>query len=452
MPFSRELLAQLDPLFHLTLAAGNEAFFSAQTTNLDRRRVGVILGNIQLPTDKASALAREVLGPAFEQQRFGDKRSTRMTIEPLNRYVAGLPAGLLAKALGLGGGSFTLDAACASSLYALKLAADELRSGRADAMLAGGVSRPDCLYTQMGFSQLRALSTSGRCHPFDARASGLLVGEGAGIFVLKRLDDALRDGDRILAVIAGIGLSNDVGGSLLAPSSEGQLRAMRQAYEQAGWSPHDVDLIECHATGTPVGDGVEFQSLKTLWGESGWRRGQCVIGSVKSTVGHLLTAAGAAGVTKVIHAFRDGKLPPTANYETPGHGLDVASSPFRILTHADEWKRRGGPRRAAISAFGFGGINAHVLLEEYVEPAACSLAVPNAMPPAAVPVAIIALDAHFGPWSSLPRCASRLLGGGAAVEPQRPRPLVGSAGRGAVPRLLRAGIAGIAGAIPHSAA
>ena len=125
-------------------------------------------------------------------------------------------------------------------------------------MLAGGVSRPDCLYTQMGFAQLRALSPTGRCRPFDARADGLVVGEGAGIFLLKRLDDAVRDGDRILAVIAGVGLSNDVGGGLLAPSSEGQLRAMRAAYAQAGWSPHDVDLIECHATGTPVGDAVEF--------------------------------------------------------------------------------------------------------------------------------------------------------------------------------------------------
>src|SRR5258708_25622585 len=153
----------------------------------------------------------------------------------------------MGRALGLGGGSFALDAACASSLYALKLAADELRAGRADAMLAGGVSRPDCLYTQMGFAQLRALSTSGRCHPFDARASGLVVGEGAGIFVLKRLDDALRAGDRILALIRAVGLSNDVGGSLLAPSSAGQLRAMRSAYRQAGWAPGGIDLIEGHA-------------------------------------------------------------------------------------------------------------------------------------------------------------------------------------------------------------
>src|SRR5690606_22220290 len=119
--------------------------------------------------------------------------------------------------LGLGGGTVTLDAACASSLYAVKLAVDELLSGRVDAMLAGGVSRPDCLYTQMGFSQLRALSASGRCSPFDSRADGLVVGEGAGVVVLKRLEDALQAGDHIYATIAGIGLSNDIGGNLLAP-------------------------------------------------------------------------------------------------------------------------------------------------------------------------------------------------------------------------------------------
>src|SRR5262249_35104928 len=179
-----------------------------------------------------------------------------------NRHVTGLPAGIRAKALGLGGLCYTLDAACASSLYAVKLAMDELQSGRADAMLAGGLSRPDSLYTQMGFAQLRALSPTGRCSPFDARADGLVGGGGAGVFVLERLDDALREGHRVLGIIAGVGLSNDRAGALLAPASEGQLRAMRAAYEQAGWRPGEVELIECHATGTPVGDAVEFQSLK----------------------------------------------------------------------------------------------------------------------------------------------------------------------------------------------
>ena len=269
--------------------------------------------------------------------------------------------------LGLRGPAYTIDAACGSSLYSLKLAIDELRAGRADAMLCGGVSRPDPLYTQMGFSQLRALSARGKAAPLDQRADGLVVGEGAGMFVLKRLDDALAHGDQIYAVVTGIGLSNDIHGDLLAPSSEGQLRAMRMAYQQAGWSPGDVDLIECHAAGTAVGDAVEAESLKSLWGQSGWNRGQCTIGSVKSNVGHALTAAGAAGLLKVLLALKHETLPPTANFERSAPALGLEESPFRVLTHADHWPRRatGQPRRAAISGFGFGGINCHVLIEEW---------------------------------------------------------------------------------------
>jgi acyl transferase domain-containing protein/3-hydroxymyristoyl/3-hydroxydecanoyl-(acyl carrier protein) dehydratase len=432
-----DLLAQLDPVFHLALHAGRQAFASGVTHALDRHRVGVILGNIALPTERVSALARAYLGRTFAEKMAGPADSVEPP-SPLNRHVPGLVAGMLARALGLGGGSYTLDAACASSLYALKLAVDELRAGHADAMLAGGVSRPDCLYTQMGFSQLRALSPSGRCSPFDARADGLVVGEGAGVFLLKRLEDALRDGDRILAVIAGIGLSNDVDGNLLAPSSEGQLRAMRAAYREAGWTPADVDLVECHATGTPVGDSVEFQSLRSLWGESGWRPGQCVIGSVKSTVGHLLTAAGAAGVAKVLAAFRAETLPPTANFTTPAPGLDLAASPFRILACGEAWPRRNShtPRRAAASAFGFGGINAHVLLEEWLDKPGARARVDARLPSSPspptplprvqgrgeqnVPVAIVGMAAHFGPWKSLRAFQHRVLGGDSALSPSPP--------------------------------
>ena len=275
------IVAQLDLLFHLVLDVGNRAWRAANTERVNRSRVGVVLGNICLPTDRSSDLCRELLGerpglPRPSSKTAGINPAARPgRTHPWNRYVAGLPAGLLARGLGLGGGSFTLDAACASSLYALKFAADELLAGRADAMLAGGCSRPDCQYTQMGFAQLRALSASGRCSPFDAAADGLMVGEGAGVFVLKRLADAIAHGDTIHAVIAGVGLSNDMHGNLLAPAKEGQLRAMHQAYERAGWQPQDVELIECHATGTPVGDAVEFESLRELWGESGWAAGQC---------------------------------------------------------------------------------------------------------------------------------------------------------------------------------
>ena len=366
------LLDRLDPMFQLALHAGRQAWRDAVTEGLDRRRVGVVMGNLVLPTEGAAALARAYLGQSFDEQVEGPdapQAAKEEATEPLNRYVAGLPAGLLAQALGLGGGAYTLDAACASSLYAVKLAADELLAGRADAMLTGGLSRPDPLYTQMGFAQLRALSTTGKARPFDERADGLVVGEGAGMFVLKRLDDALRQGDTIYGVIAGAGLSNDVDGGLLAPSSEGQLRAMRAAYADAGWKPSDVDLIECHATGTPVGDAVEFASLQALWGDGdgSWSAGQCVISSVKANIGHALTAAGAAGLLKVLLALKHKRYPPTANFAAPGPSLGYDASPFRVLTEPRDWEPRaaGRPRRAAVSGFGFGGINAHLLIEEW---------------------------------------------------------------------------------------
>ncbi|MCE9567578.1 MAG: type I polyketide synthase [Planctomycetes bacterium] len=421
------LVAQLDPLFHLVLDTGNRAWREARTDKIDRSRVGVVLGNICLPTDGSSDLCREILG-----QKVG--LPAGVGTHPLNRYVAGLPAGLLARGLRLGLGSYTLDAACASSLYAIKLAADELIAGRADAMLAGGCSRPDCQYTQMGFAQLRALSVSGRCGPFDTGADGLMVGEGAGIFVLKRLTDAMRHGDRVLGVIASVGLSNDMHGNLLAPAKEGQLRAMRRAYELAEWEPTDVDMIECHATGTPVGDAIEFESLRELWGESGWVPGKCPIGSVKSTVGHLLTGAGAAALTKVLLAIRAEMFPPQANFATPAEGLRYANGPFQILTKPEKWNRRVAhePRRAAVSGFGFGGVNAHLLLEEWTRiPSRKANRTTTGAPKlvmthqvkwkapsdedvpavAGVPVAIVGLAAHFGSSDSLRAFQERTLSG-----------------------------------------
>ena len=391
------LVARLDPMFHLALHAGRDAWRDAITGALDRSRVGVVFGNIVLPTETTSAIAREVLGRTLEEQVLGGsaRAPEAAPTEPLNRFAAGLPAGLLASALGLGGGAYTLDAACASTLYALKLAGDELLSGRLDAVITGGLSRPDPQYTQMGFSQLRALSPTGRARPFDANADGLVVGEGAGMFLLKRLSDALRQGDRIYGVVAAVGLSNDVDGGLLAPSTEGQLRALRAAYERAGWDPREVGLIECHATGTPVGDGIELQSLKALWGDSGWSPGACVIGSHKGNIGHALTASGAAGLLKILMALKYHTLPPTANATTPT--LSEGPSPFRILSAAEAWQAPadGLPRRAAVSGFGFGGINAHALIEEWV-PANVPECAPNDEP---VPVAIVGLSAHFGEMS-----------------------------------------------------
>ena len=149
----------------------------------------------------------------------------------------------------------------------------------------------------------------------------------SGVFVLKRLEDAERDGDSIFGVLVGFGLSNDVEGKLLAPSSEGQLRAMRAAYREAQWDPADVDLIECHATGTPLGDAVEYHSMLALRSETSAPGRRCVIGSAKSNVGHLLTAAGSAGLTKVLFALREATLPPTANFDQPAESIDLNPGP-----------------------------------------------------------------------------------------------------------------------------
>ena len=436
----------LDPLYEMVLHVGRQAFDDAVTGTLDRRRVGVTLAAIALPTDGSSAITREVVGRAFEDALLGsidtadtagtETRRGATLPSPLNARVTARPASLLAQALGLGGGSCTLDAACASSLCAVKLACDELRAGRTDAMLAGGVSRPDSLYTQMGFCQLRALSPSGVCRPFDTDADGLVVGEGAGIVVLKRLDDARRDGDNIYGVIRAIGLSNDIAGSLLAADSEGQLRAMREAYRQAGWAPEDVDLIECHGTGTPLGDTVELESLHALWSASRWRPGQCALGSVKSNIGHLLTAAGAAGLIKTLLALRDKQLPPSANFDEAPAGTDLDRGPFRIQTDVRPWERRDAntPRRAAVSGFGFGGINAHLLVEEAEDVeeekeaawdattaqtgnTTSSLDIAHDTHDAAPPVAIVGMDAHFGRLDSLRAFQEAVLRGDSAIAP-----------------------------------
>ena len=371
----------IDPVFTLGLNTAKQAL--KDCSNINKQRTGVVMAAIALPTDTTSALSEDILGGDFETRlrqklvaafpeksaAFNLSTADKQT-EPVNLPTTaantapvGLPAQLIANKLGLGLGGYTLDAACASSLVAVALACDELRAHRADAMLAGGLSRPDCLYTQMGFSALRALSPSGVCSPFDAKADGLMVGEGCGLVILKRLEDAVAQNDKIYGVIKSVGLSNDIEGSLVAPSSEGQIRSLRQAYAACGLQPWDIDLIECHGTGTPVGDKVEFDSLQTLWQEAP-QGTLCQLRSVKSMIGHLLTAAGSAGLIRVLLNMQNGLITPQVNFATPG--LPLAESHFRVENKEVAWlKHPNRPRRAAVSGFGFGGINAHLIVEEY---------------------------------------------------------------------------------------
>ena len=338
----------------MALRASEQALADCAWESVARQRAAVILGSIVLPTQRSSRHR--------ESDRFQEPLDYKTAREAL---VASEPAQHLARHWQFcQSKSFCLDAACASSLYALKFAVDALQSGSLDMVLAGGVAGADTLFTQMGFAQLQALSRQGQVRPFDEDADGLLVGQGAAIFVLKRRSDAIASGDRIYAVIKGIGLSNDKAGPLMAPAQEGQLRAMKQAYHDAEISPATIEYIECHGTGTPLGDKTELTSLSELLAGENNLSQPIAIGSAKSNVGHLLTAAGAVGVLRILLAMERKILPPTANFDH-SRLLDQQSR-LQILSEPRPWSTSASdkPRRAAVSAFGFGGTNAHIILEE----------------------------------------------------------------------------------------
>ena len=416
IPTPKTALSQpLDDLSRLSLVAAEMTLEDARGELADRSRVATILASIALPTMESSRLSEEVFLETLAGSLQPKPEVPPPAVEPIWRQVTGRPAEAVANALGLGGYTLTLDAACASSLYAVKLACDALTDHRADAVLAGGANRADSLYTQAGFTALGAISATGQCSPFDRKGNGLVVGEGAGFLLLKRLDDALAQGDRIYAVIRGIGLSNDVGGSLLAPDSEGQLRALTEAYTQAGWTADMVGLVECHGTGTPMGDKTEFNSLRDFWRKAGKVQDGTVLGSVKSQIGHLLTGAGAAGLIKVIKAIESRTLPPMNNFESPSKGIDFEGTPFRILGRPEPWQG-DGPLRAGVSAFGFGGINGHVLLEG-PENAKASAA-PSRKPEAKTEVVITAVGMSMGCDLDLDRFLTDRTLGRSAVGPR----------------------------------
>ena len=375
-------IAAFDPLIHWVLHAAREALRDARHQG-DGSRVGAVFGNLSFPSAAMSRYAESV---------WRGKPSGH----PHSRFVSGLPAVVLERALGLGAGAFAIDAACASSLYSIKIACDWLHDGRADTVLAGAVNCADDLFIHVGFSALSALSRSGRSRPFHREADGLVPAEGAAFVTLRRLEDAMRDGSSILGVIRGVGLSNDGRGQgALVPSREGQVRALQSAYELSGISPREVSLLECHATGTAIGDATEIESLREVFGELPVPVG---IGSLKANLGHLITAAGVAGLIKVLEAMRAQVRPPTLHTGDPINAL--ADAPFRLLEKAEPWEVPGhvtdGRRRAGISAFGFGGNNAHLIVEEWDDRASGAdtfsrVRSDDGVPVPEVPVAIVGI-------------------------------------------------------------
>ena len=341
-------IMRLDPLQRWVLHAARQALREAGQEATWRPDAGLVLGNLSYPS---AGLV------SFAEQIWREGRPSPGA-DPRNRFSSGLPAHLAARALGLGAGGFALDAACASALYAIKLGCDRLRDGTARLMVAGAVSCPDRPLVLGGFRELGAVSPTGQSRPFHRAADGLVPSEGAALVALMRLDDAVSDGVPVLGVIRAIGLSNDGrAGGLLVPSQEGQERAMRLAYAAAGVPPRTVSLVECHATGTPVGDTVEAGSMARVFADCD----DLPVGSVKSNIGHLLTAAGGAGLLKVLGAMRARVRPPSLSADDPITAFD--GTPLRLLAEPEDWP---GPRRCAVSAFGFGGTNAHLIVDEWV--------------------------------------------------------------------------------------
>ncbi|WP_410812631.1 SDR family NAD(P)-dependent oxidoreductase [Micromonospora sp. 067-2] len=296
-----------------------------------------------------------------------------------NRRVGGSPHGAVSIATGnspnyvatnvsyrldLRGPSMTVHTACSTSLVAFHLACEALRNGECDMALAGGVNveLPHVGYLGMdGFT-----SPDGRCRPFDAAANGTVWGSGVGVTLLKRLSDAVADGDAIRAVVLGNAINNDGAGKVgfTAPSVDGQVAAIAQAVAMADVDPRTISYVEAHGTGTALGDPIEVAALSAVYTRDTDDRSWCGIGSVKSNIGHLSQPSGIVSVIKTVLAMEHGLIPPTINFETPNPAVEFADTPFYVANTLTKWDTDGGPRRAGVSSFGIGGTNAHVVLEE----------------------------------------------------------------------------------------
>ncbi|MGW1782436.1 SDR family oxidoreductase [Streptomyces sp. NPDC002143] len=366
-------LGSVEPVQLLALEAARRALQDAGYGDggreFDRSRTSVVFGAEAGSDLSNAATLRAVLPSYYGKVPAGlDDQLPRLTEDSFPGMLANVISGRIANRLDLGGANYTVDAACASSLAAVDVACKELIGGTSDAVLCGGADLHNGINDYVLFSSVHALSPTGRSRAFDGSADGIALGEGVACVVLKRLADAERDGDRIYGVIKGLGSSSD-GRSLglTAPRPEGQRSALERAYRNAGVSPADVGLVEAHGTGTVVGDRTELRILSEVFGEAGARPGGCVIGSVKSQIGHTKCAAGLAGLIKALLALHTGVRPPTLHVQAPNPAWDADGSPFAFHAEARPWATPAEERVAGVSAFGFGGTNFHVVLSAYAD-------------------------------------------------------------------------------------
>ncbi|MFF5897469.1 SDR family NAD(P)-dependent oxidoreductase [Streptomyces argenteolus] len=380
-------LATTDTAQLLALMVAEQVLVDAGgLAGMDRERVGVILGagSTELQMHMAARGQRPVWLKALRENGIPEDEAQTICDSITDHYepwkestfpgmLGNVVAGRIANRFDLHGTNHITDAACASSFAALSTAVSELSLGRSDLVISGGVDASNDVGMFICFSKTPALSPSGDCRPFSEAADGTMLGEGIAMYALKRLADAERAGDRVYAVIRGIGTSSDGRSTAIyAPLPEGQSRALRRTYQEAGYDPATVELVEAHGTGTKAGDAAEFAALREVYEESGRADGQwCAIGSVKSQLGHTKAAAGAVGLLKSVLALNHKILPSTIKVDRPNSAMGIDDSPFYVNTRSRPWVRAGDhPRRASVSSFGFGGTNFHVTLEEYVPSAA----------------------------------------------------------------------------------
>ncbi len=347
----------------------------------NRENVGVILGFVGIGSKLVIPLMARLQYPVWDKvlRSYGiPAEKIKKIIEKMKLAYPGweensfpgsignVVSGRVANRFDLGGTNCVVDAACASSLAAIHMAVGELIEGRTDMMITGGVDLDNSIGAYMCFSKTPAFSKSQNPSPFDKDSDGMMVGEGIGMVMLKRLEDARRDHDRIYAVIKGIGTSSDGRfKSIYAPRPAGQSLAMRRAYKEAGYSPASVGLIEAHGTGTMAGDPAEFQGLNEVFSENNPEKQTIALGSVKSQIAHTKAAAGIASLIKVSLALYHKVLPATIHVNTPNPKLEIEKSPFYLNTEVRPWvKPARHARRGGVSSFGFGGTNFHVALEE----------------------------------------------------------------------------------------
>ncbi|MFD5250103.1 SDR family oxidoreductase [Amycolatopsis sp. NPDC058340] len=360
-------LASIEPVQLLALEVSRRALADAGYAEraFDRSRTSVVFG-AEAGSDLSNAMTLRTVLPSYlgELPADLDRQLPRLTEDSFPGVLANVIAGRIANRLDLGGANYTVDAACASSLTAVDVACKELVTGSSDLVLCGGADLHNGINDYLLFSSVHALSPSGRSATFDSGADGIALGEGVACVVLKRLADAERDGDRVYAVIKGVGSASDGRAlGLTAPRPEGQHNALARAYRNAGISPSRVGLVEAHGTGTVVGDRTELATLTKVFAEAGAEPGRCALGSVKSQIGHTKCAAGLAGLIKASLALHTGVKPPTLHLEKPNPAWDPETSPFAFHTEARPWAE--AERVAGVSAFGFGGTNFHVVLTSY---------------------------------------------------------------------------------------